>query len=542
MSKALVLDDIEGSLSEVLSYFTLAELAEIRRASPNLREACEHRKAYIHSLLTKGALVEIVDLTSERGKQLNGRLAAVSGPIDNGRYPVKVRHITGKAENISLKPTNINPFLKPDEEAKEKSRLAFIDYSSDAKVREGHGRFFDQVLMLMRYAVNERQGCDCFEGEFEEFMLLPRADRMIAKLNREVFTYYKAKPSLAGLMVPGNMSVLDSTIHSLCECEDDIIGWFGKMAGYEKDGAGGELMVRNFVRFMQSWDKERVCGEFWLCKVVKTGTLVVQKVDDGLGNVYLVKGVGSVVGGHVPTSLPVLVRTTFLPLYDMLVYDEIMLGLRFHASHSFKEKIERHVAKAVREQSVIHCGESASRGLWNTEPPKVVKPVPSKKSPLEDQKENVDPKETTYKPTRNQLRLAVKLVKFAKRHGFKTEERPGISRLTVRRLGYTKEDNPMQMVGLMYQKGSFHDGICPFPFEKWPCYTLDELLAMIFTKVKMLGTMPGMLWVDETSLVAPLRKCLKVASDHIGFHEEVQVVWYPPPSDEEQAYHSYGLY
>ena len=49
-------------------------------------------------------------------------------------------------------------------------------------------------------------------------------------------------------------SILDSTVQSLFDFEDDAIGYFGKMADYEKDGRGGELIIRNFVRAMESWD------------------------------------------------------------------------------------------------------------------------------------------------------------------------------------------------------------------------------------------------------------------------------------------------
>ena len=134
------IDDLEeDTLLEALSHFGLAELAEVRKATPALLKACNTRKSYIHSLLgTKGASVEIVGLASERGKQINHQLAVITGPIDNGRYPIKIQHITGEIEKVSLKPQNINPFLKPDREAQENSRLGFIDYSSDARVREGH--------------------------------------------------------------------------------------------------------------------------------------------------------------------------------------------------------------------------------------------------------------------------------------------------------------------------------------------------------------------------------------------------------------------
>ena len=143
---------------EILSHFNLTELDQLRRISPQLAKACNSRKAYIHSLLTKDASVEIVNLASARGKQLNNRLGTVYGSMKDGRYPVKIQHVTGEVEKVSLKPQNINPFLKEEQKEKEQLRLEFINYSSDARVREGHGRLFDQVLMLLRYAVNVMNG------------------------------------------------------------------------------------------------------------------------------------------------------------------------------------------------------------------------------------------------------------------------------------------------------------------------------------------------------------------------------------------------
>ena len=132
----------DDTILEALSHFDLSELDTIRQASKSFGRVCIIRKEIIHSKLINGASVEILGLTSERGKQINGRLAVVTGTINNGRYPLKIQHLTGEIERVSLKAQNINPFLKPEQEAKEKSRLAFINYSNDAKVREGHGRLW----------------------------------------------------------------------------------------------------------------------------------------------------------------------------------------------------------------------------------------------------------------------------------------------------------------------------------------------------------------------------------------------------------------
>jgi len=69
-------DDLEDdTVSEALSHFNLSELDTIRRASKSLGKVCNDRKEFIHSKLVKDASVEIVGLASERGQQINGRLA-----------------------------------------------------------------------------------------------------------------------------------------------------------------------------------------------------------------------------------------------------------------------------------------------------------------------------------------------------------------------------------------------------------------------------------------------------------------------------------
>ena len=63
-----------------------------------------------------------------------------------------------------------------------------------------------------------------------------------------------------------------------------------------------------------NWDTERIHGYFWISQIVSSGTLVVQDCDGELGNVYLVKGIGSQVGEDedVEDYFPFLISTTLL--------------------------------------------------------------------------------------------------------------------------------------------------------------------------------------------------------------------------------------
>jgi hypothetical protein len=85
---------------------------------------------------------------------VNGPLGIVAGNLDGGRFPILLRHLTGESEKISIRPQNLDPFVKDEQLTKEENRLAFINYSFDGKVREGHGRLLDQTLMLLRFHTN----------------------------------------------------------------------------------------------------------------------------------------------------------------------------------------------------------------------------------------------------------------------------------------------------------------------------------------------------------------------------------------------------
>ena len=485
--------------------------------------------------LEKGKWVEVIGLTSIKGQEINGRIAAIDGNLNSeGRYPVKLKHHTGEEEQLGIKPKNLNASLTHDQEAAEAKRLSFINYTRDARIREGHGMFLEQVLMLLRWAVNMMHTKIFFQGDFNSFIGMDRRHPSMAILNSQVYSYYRAKPLEVGFKCDpeDNMSPLHATIKSLLANPDSIVEIFGKKAKYERDGPGGRLIVRNMIRFMKPWDRERIHGEFWIHTIAQSGTIVVQTfiVDDcyTLGNVYLVKGMASQVGEHIPPQCrPLLCRATFLPLYDFLVYDGVMTALPITTTPEMLVKLNAHVSTAVREQNVIYCGESAANGLWDTEPPEL--PTVSSDGEL---KMDIDAP-IEYKPSASELGMAKKIIEYAKRIGFKGVDKGKKSEpvLTVRRMDYTRELNPNRMVVLLFNHR--RDKIHFFKFSQWPTYTLDDILSEIFKAIKAHTVVPQMLWLDEKSLVQPMMDLLRIASNALGFDEEIDVKWYPPPSEEE---------
>lgn len=288
-----------------------------------------------------------------------------------------------------------------------------------------------------------------------------------------------------------------------------------------------------------------IFGEFYIARICKSGTVVVQKKEGSgiigepeLGDVYLVKGIGSQVGEQVPPErLPMLARMTFLPLYNMLVYDGLMImDYRSPMTPSLKYRIEAQLEKAIREETLIYSGESAKKGLWNEDPPERCKLLDNASDEIQEDEEDDG---IPYEPTPSQLRLAEKIVNFAKSHGYKgrTSE-TGL--LVVRKIGFSAEDNPNNVVGMnwMYPGDQNKFDMDMFIFREWPGYALDELLPELLKKVQKMDEVPGLFWVCQKSTVKPLKDTLKAAGDKLGFNETIPVEWYPPPSAEEEAYHS----
>eukprot|EP00979_Chaetoceros_neogracilis_P017817 scaffold10285_cov258-Chaetoceros_neogracile.AAC.3 len=550
-------DDLgEDTLSaKVLCHYSLLEMDVFRQVSSTLHLACDRRKAYIRSLLVKSKMVEIVGLASVKGKAMNGRLGIIHGEVDASRYPVTIHHLTGETQRLSVKPQNLNPFISNDQESEELKRVKSVQYTTDGKVREGHGRFLDEVLMLNRFAVNELCGGSLYQGDYQSFKSLSRSDRRVAQMNAQVYTLYKVNPITAGYRSTNNLSILDKTVATLCENQDMFNKHLGKMAKYEQDGPDGKLIVRNMVRFARTWLEERISGNFWIYKIVPSGTLVVKIMDDlghdyemnqvgskKLGKVYLVKGMGSKVGENLPIqSKPVQVCTTFLPMYGFLVYDGIMTCSNTTAAGGEKEEIRLHVEKAVRDQTVVYCGESAAQGLWDSEPPELPNVAGVKDEIQEELKGSESTEEKIqYKPTSPQVKMMKKIINFAKKIGFKTVDKTSFKPdecriMIVRHLAFTKRDNPNQLCGI-----SFTDNLTNmhmFRFEQWPTYTIDELLPEILKVVKESKVVPCMIWMDEKSLVKPLSSLLQIVSEQVGFKEKIDVEWYPPPSQEENHFH-----
>lgn len=539
----------QDNLIEILSYLNLVDLAQVRKISKAFCDAAEQRKQYIfHHLLGPNAHVEIRGLLSDNGKVYNGRVGTIVGKPDSktSRFPVQILYITGETFVLGVKATNLNPYLSQAQLDHEKKREQAISYTKDGRVREPHGVVVDQVFMLARWFHNEMSGHTYFQNlDFPRYMSLSRSDPRVGAANAGVFSFYKVKPSLAGYTVPHDETIYELVVKSLVNSQEGMIQNFGRKTKWSADGPNGQLLVRNFVRFMSTWDREHVIGKFWIVKSVKTGTILVSESSDGsLEKVYLVKGLANRIGDlflrHGDT--PVQGVLTIVPIYNFLVYDGIALGTHSLASATKKKEIVQFVDNAIKSESVIYQGESASLGKWDdTEPPM----LPRIRVEDDTLDWGLDPmRDTTLHDvidvTEGHKIKAQEMVKLAKKYGVVSLKSNSIkASVTVRRYGYTESDNPNNLCTMLLR----HKPVHMFSFAEWPCYNLDELLTELNHCFKDIQKVPGIIMVDEVSLVEPLKSLLDEAfqEESRKGKETPRVVWYPPPSAMEQAFNQMNV-
>jgi hypothetical protein len=246
--------------------------------------------------------------------------------------------------------------------------------------------------------------------------------------------------------------------------------------------------------------------------------------------VYLVKGIASTVGEDVDDRFPILADMTFLPMYHFLVYDGIMLYSNAKIpSSELKRRIRDKIESAIRNENIIYHGESASKGLWDSDPPIYEIPVPEKSSKSEQDEFD------KYHPTEAEIYLARMIVLLAKEFNYKYKQEAGMPVLAARRLDYAEKENPDHVFSMIYNIDGYSRPPLRFVFENWPSYTLHELLNAILETIQQRHIVPNMFWIDDKEKIQPLKKVLHVASELEQFSESFLVELYTPSSEEEKT-------
>ena len=87
---------------------------------------------------------------------------------------------------------------------------------------------------------------------------------------------------------------------------------------------------------------------------------VFSEKEEALGNVYLIKGLGSKVGETLDRMPKLCYGLRLLPIYNVLAYDGYFReNTDVNPSAEFVAALNAKVDEALRKQTVIFCGKSA---------------------------------------------------------------------------------------------------------------------------------------------------------------------------------------
>ena len=241
---------------------------------------------------TQGANVQIVNLSSVRGQQMNGRVTKINGPLNNGRYPIILRHISGDVEGVSLKAQNLNPFfeLSEEEELSEAKRQAFVSYGHPiggfggdaACTLEGHGRMFKNCITALKWYLMHIQPMPFFVNlTMDEFAEQVEGDPRAQHLTEGIYDMYRVIPNemeqtgqfQAGITgFPMHLSLYSMLVWQLLMNERAYVDYEGEMvARCGLDGEGGSKIIHNYCRFANVWDTERIAGNIWVVRIARYG-------------------------------------------------------------------------------------------------------------------------------------------------------------------------------------------------------------------------------------------------------------------------------
>ena len=178
-------------------------------------------------------------------------------------------------------------------------------------------------------------------------------------------------PKIAGHGMESRGRFMDAAAHPII---GSVLreGETGYQSTWHQDGEDGSLLNRNMIRFMRTWEEDRVTGFFVAAKQLKTGTIMVcyePGRQNPFGKVYLVKGHGRPIASGL--SLPKVVYTTLLPLYDCWAhgggYRADFPGQIAIMSEALKKSLAEYVKNAIDTKNVCWRGPKAH--LWQYPPP-----------------------------------------------------------------------------------------------------------------------------------------------------------------------------
>ncbi|KAJ1462962.1 hypothetical protein M885DRAFT_504449 [Pelagophyceae sp. CCMP2097] len=249
------------------------------------------------------------------------------------------------------------------------------------------------------------------------------------------------------------------------------------------------------------WPRQRVTGTFWVLMQRRDGAVVVREDDS---KVYVVAGMASTLMellqgiGEPPYS----VHLSLLPFKQYVSFDGLVSG----AAEPLRSARER---RAKRRELLRIYAAAVDRGKVITSFPGGPAPAPARAAPEDN--------------------VVFSAALLAKRGRIVAAAvRPGAEeKLVFRRFGYTLEENPNLLCGMMRQNGAFAASLVMQGLE----LTVEEVVDAILGDVEASGRKPNLILVDTEATIAPLKRL---------FGNGLHVEYYPPPSAEEARMHQQG--
>jgi len=548
--------------NETLTYLALQEVQALRSVCKRWKEHCTDFKTYFLEVLdnTNQTSVRLVGL---KDKRWNDKIGITKK--ENKRYLVTLLSqywLTGEYQTVCVeKICNLHPFCSTTPAEPPKTNEV-LEYTHNAKLRVSHSMLLDQLLMLARWESNSIQDY-LFKGSYETFCSLPRNDLIIGRLNSFLFTWWRNNPNLVGITAPG--SICDAVARSVMDTHEEIskgLTEFSKgltkqdiSQKWNVDGPSGRDMVRNFLRFMRSWEQERITGYFFVVGVYKTGTIMVhvESIEDGedvsLGKVYLVKGHNAAVGEL--RKLPFYCHATLLPIYNIWTYDGIVI--EFHCNkltNQLQDKLNEYVDEAIERNLV--CWKSSLADYWMTTPPPIIPSIvsQSKNEVVMDWHDESMFSNSKIETNYAEETISEEHLEMGRKIAQKVNIDANGGSLIFRRDGYSLEENPNGTCMILYN----HDGQAE-PVRNFQCtaekdhfdinenddmdaptYNLKGVLEGIIKSLEYIpNLLPGCILLDELAIVRPLNEVLEQCFREAN-KRSLTIEWYPPLSPEERAF------
>ena len=366
-------------LEEVVSHFTLIDLdLNIRKVSRIFHSVCDNRKQMIFNRLKDGCMVEVIGLGRDEDadadadaavadttgvdddadttptstttgwsgsgtdlKKLNGQI----GYCNDGILAA-FDQVSGIGYRIRVEPKYLNPYLLKERTIAENDRIRHLTSKLDGPV--------DIVFSFVMHNLRIAAGLETTRtviGSDEEIMdvasaLIPEDGSWQGQGN-QIFNAFDEKLAIFSR-------------ENLCKRMD--VG-----TRFHPDGPNGKIL-RDFVRFMKSWEQEKIdLTLYYYAKRERSGVVLVGVTQWGLTSVCVAKETSYLAPGITAPSPGVMAMGMLVPIYDYFVCSHLHELNGFGIVNGLDVLSEHHIRDKIISGEVKYCGESASVGLWESE-------------------------------------------------------------------------------------------------------------------------------------------------------------------------------